>query len=184
MTTQVIKVFTPVKRVPTMIGKAQNGQKLPFGPYTLPQVAAGVAMMSVSSVFAMTLPINPAVTFITGLALTILAVFVLGLVPYTGVRITSRALWLGRLIVYRKPVSASGMPITNDSSRNTVFVDESVVLLLPDRSDEAMAAAPKSGVRLLEVMSGGGKVTDLWQRLNGKDEGNGNGSGPAPGGRP
>ncbi|MGQ4619485.1 hypothetical protein [Nocardia sp. R7R-8] len=182
--TQVIKVFTPIKRVPTMIGKAQNGQKLPFGPYTLPQVAAGVVMMSVASVGAMTLPVNPAVTFITGLALTILVVFVLGLVPYTGVRMTSRALWVGRLIVYRKPVSASGMPIGSDSVRHTVFVDKSVVLLLPDHADAAVATEPKSGVRMLEVISGGGKVTDLWLRLNGNDEDDDNGSGPPSGGRP
>ncbi|MEV6254661.1 hypothetical protein AB0L97_15535 [Nocardia sp. NPDC051911] len=179
---QVIKVFTPIKRVPTMIGKAQNGQKLPFGPYTLPQVAAGVAMMSVTSVCAMTFPLNPAVTFITGLALTILVVFVLGLVPYTGVRMTSRALWLGRLIVYRKPVSASGMPITGDSVRHTMFIEETVVLLLPDHPGAAVAAEPKPGVRMLEVVSGGGKATDLWRRLNGND--NGNGNGPNPGGRP
>ncbi|MGW4719283.1 hypothetical protein [Nocardia sp. NPDC004260] len=180
--TQVIKVFTPIKRVPTMIGKAQNGQKLPFGPYTLPQVAAGVAMMSVTSVCAMTFPLNPAVTFITGLALTILVVFVLGLVPYTGVRMTSRALWLGRLIVYRKPVSASGMPITGDSVRHTMFIEETVVLLLPDHPGAVVAAEPKPGIRMLEVVSGGGKATDLWRRLNGND--NGNGNGPNPGGRP
>ncbi|WP_201298037.1 hypothetical protein [Nocardia sp. CY41] len=176
---QVIKVFTPIKRVPTMIGKAQNGQKLPFGPYTLPQVAVAVAAMSVTSVGAMTLPLNPAVTFITGLAITILAVFVLGLVPYTGVRMLSRALWLGRLIVYRKPVSASGMPITGDSVRHTMFIEETVVLLLPDRPD-ALAAQPKSGIRLLEVVSGGGKATDLWRRLND----NGDSNGTASGGRP
>ncbi|WP_280258070.1 hypothetical protein [Nocardia abscessus] len=177
---QVIKVFTPIKRVPTMIGKAQNGQKLPFGPYTLPQVAVAVAMMVVTSVCAMTFPVNPAVTFIAGLAMTILAVFVLGLVPYTGVRMTSRALWLGRLIVYRKPVSASGMPINNDSVRHTMFIEETVVLLLPDRLDAALAPKPKTGLQLLEVVGGGGKVTDLWKRLNGS----GNGDGSVAGGLP
>ncbi|MEV0297665.1 hypothetical protein [Nocardia sp. NPDC050710] len=130
--TQVIKVFTPIKRVPTMIGKAQNGQKLPFGPYTLPQVAGGAGGLLVVSLCAMTFPVNPAVTFIVGLALTILVVFLLGLVPYTGVRIISRALWLGRIIFFRKPVSASGMPITADSVRDTYFVEETTVLLLPD----------------------------------------------------
>ncbi|MDE1671222.1 MULTISPECIES: hypothetical protein [Nocardia] len=174
---QVIKVFTPIKRVPTMIGKAQNGQKLPFGPYTLPQVAVGVVMMVVASVCAMTFPVNPAVTFIAGLAMTILAVFVLGLVPYTGVRMTSRALWLGRLLVYRKPVSASGMPINNDSVRHTMFIEETVVLLLPDRPDAAIAAEPKRDLRILEV-AGKGKATDLWRRLNGNDDA------PASGGRP
>ncbi|WP_280244371.1 hypothetical protein [Nocardia abscessus] len=182
--TQVIKVFTPIKRVPTMIGKAQNGQKLPFGPYTLPQVAAAVAMMSVTSVGAMTLPLNPAVTFITGLAATILAVFVLGLVPYTGVRMLSRAFWLSRLIVYRKPVSASGMPITSDSVRHTMFIEETVVLLLPHRPDAAVAAEPKSGIRLLEVVSGGGKATDLWRRINGNGNDNGDSNGTASGGGP
>jgi hypothetical protein len=76
--TQLIKVYTPIKRVPTMIGKAQNGQKLPFGPYTLPQVAGGIAVILVTSVLAMILPVNPAITFVVGLILTIVAVFGLG----------------------------------------------------------------------------------------------------------
>lgn len=129
---EVVKVFTPIKRVPTMIGKAQNGQKIPFGPYTLPQVAAGVGLMLITSFAAMTIPGNPAVTFISGLVLTVVVVFALGLVPYTGVRLTSRILWFGRLILIRKPVSASGMPISPDSTRYAVYIDDSVVVILPD----------------------------------------------------
>ncbi|MEU4345545.1 hypothetical protein AB0H00_30550 [Nocardia sp. NPDC023852] len=174
---QVIKVFTPIKRVPTMIGKAQNGQKLPFGPYTLPQVAGGVTLMLVTSVCAMTFPVNPAVTFVAGLALTIMAVFTLGLVPYTGVRMTSRAMWLGRLIVYRKPVSASGMPITGDSVRHTMFVEETVVLLLPDRRAVGPADT-KTDLRLLEVIGAGGSGADLRDRMNGN--GNEQTSGGSP----
>ncbi|MEU7769073.1 hypothetical protein AB0B25_28800 [Nocardia sp. NPDC049190] len=165
--TQVIKVFTPIKRVPTMIGKAQNGQKLPFGPYTLPQVGGAVVLMLVTSVCAMTFPVNPAITFVAGLALTIVAVFTLGLVPYTGVRMTSRAIWLGRLIVYRKPVSASGMPITEDSVRHTMFIEETVVLLLPDRIDARPVAAPKTDRRLLEVIGAQGSGADLRNRMSG-----------------
>ncbi len=130
---QVIRVFTPIKRVPTMIGKAQNGQKLPFGPYTLPQVASGIVLLLIASVFAMTLPVNPAVTFGAGLLLTILVVFAVGLVPYNGVRTTSRVFWVVRLIFVRKPVAAAGMPVSEESARSTVFVEESVVVLLPDR---------------------------------------------------
>jgi hypothetical protein len=153
---QTIKVFTPIKRVPTMIGKAQNGQKLPFGPYTLPQVTGGVAMMTIASVCAMVFPINPAVTFATGLAVTIAAVFAIGLVPYTGVRMTSRALWVLRLIVSRKPVSASGMPISSDATRTTLFVEESVVVLLPDRpSDNTASKSNGAGVQLLELIGNG-----------------------------
>ncbi|MBU3066800.1 hypothetical protein KO481_35440 [Nocardia sp. NEAU-G5] len=129
---QAIKVFTPIKRVPTMIGKAQNGQKLPFGPYTLPQVVAAIVMILITSVLAMSLPVNPAITFIGGLVLTIGVVFAIGLVPYTGVRMTSRILWIARLILVRKPISASGMPITGDSARDAVFVEESVVVIFPD----------------------------------------------------
>ncbi|MEV6427496.1 hypothetical protein [Nocardia sp. NPDC051463] len=154
---QTIKVYTPIKRVPTMIGKAQNGQKLPFGPYTLPQVAGGVVLITVTSVCAMSFPVNPAVTFVTGLVLTVGAVFVIGLVPYTGVRMTSRALWVGRLIVNRKPVSASGMPISAEESRTTLFVEESVVVLLPDGPRDTSAAKKKrnTGAQLLEVISSG-----------------------------
>ncbi|MFE4455794.1 hypothetical protein ACFROC_00420 [Nocardia tengchongensis] len=128
--TQTIKVFTPIKRVPTMIGKAQNGQKLPFGPYTLPQVAVAAVLLLVTSVCALNSPLNPAITFIAGVALTAMVVFALGLVPYTGVRLTSRVWWLGRLVLRRKPASASGMPVDVDSARNTLFIEESVVAIL------------------------------------------------------
>ncbi|MFE7801042.1 hypothetical protein [Nocardia sp. NPDC057440] len=150
---QTIKVFTPIKRVPTMIGKAQNGQKLPFGPYTLPQVVGAVVLMTIASVCAMVIPINPAVTFLTGLAITVAAVFAIGLVPYNGVRMTSRALWVGRLIVNRKPVSASGMPISSDATRTTLFVEETVVLLLPDPPTAAKVSSRRdTSLQLLEVM--------------------------------
>ncbi|NEW44066.1 hypothetical protein [Nocardia cyriacigeorgica] len=144
---QVIKVFTPIKRVPVVVGKAQNGQKLPFGPYTLPQVGAGVVIMAITGICAMNVPVNPAVTFVSGTAIAILAVFLFGLVPYTGVRITSRAWWFARLIFVRKPVSASGMPVTEESSRNTVFVSETVVVFLPDRptSQRPQPALPAGG---------------------------------------
>ncbi|MBY8862730.1 hypothetical protein K7711_40115 [Nocardia sp. CA2R105] len=141
MTTPV-KVFTPIKRVPTMIGKAQNGQKLPFGPYTLPQIAGGAGLLALSAVCAMVLPMNPAVTFVIGLVVTVLTVFGLGLVPYTGVRMTSRVLWVGRLIVVRKPVSASGVPIDDESADTLTFVEESVVVILPDGSPGALPERP------------------------------------------
>ncbi|MCU1648186.1 MAG: hypothetical protein JWN03_8461 [Nocardia sp.] len=130
--TQLVKVFTPIKRVPTMIGKAQNGQKLPFGPYTLHQVGGAVVLILITSVCTMNFPINPAVTFVTGAVFTVLAVFALGLVPYTGVRMTSRVLWIGRMIVRRKPVHASGVPIDVDSTRHVLFIEESLVVVLPE----------------------------------------------------
>lgn len=162
--TQVIKVFTPIKRVPTMIGKAQNGQKLPFGPYTLPQVAGGVVLMLITSVCAMTFPVNPAVTFLIGLVLTVACVFALGLVPYTGVRMVSRVLWIGRLIIFRKPVSASGMPVDADSARLAVFIEESVVVILPDRVDaEDSSRNAIVGERMLALVGSG---ADLSARLD------------------
>ncbi|MGW4767752.1 hypothetical protein ACWEO2_06870 [Nocardia sp. NPDC004278] len=164
--TQVIKVFTPIKRVPTMIGKAQNGQKLPFGPYTLPQVAGAVVLMVITSVCAMVFPVNPAVTFVVGLVLTIAVVFAVGLVPYTGVRMTSRALWVGRLLIFRKPVSASGMPVNADSARHTMFIEESIVLVLPDRPVE-VAASAKPDIRMLDVIGVGGSGKDLRNWING-----------------
>ncbi|WP_233434624.1 hypothetical protein [Nocardia yamanashiensis] len=138
---QVIKVFTPVKRVPTMIGKAQNGQRLPFGPYTLPQIAAAAVMLLVTAVCSMNLPANPAVTFVTGAILTAIVVFSLGLVPYTGVRLTSRAMWLTRLLILRKPASASGMPVDIDTARNLLFVEESVVVVMPSTTRQSKPAA-------------------------------------------
>lgn len=132
--TDAVKVFTPIKRVPTMIGKAPNGQRIPFGPYTLPQVAGGSAVMLAASVGALSLPVNPALTFLLGMAAAGLTVFGLGLVPYTGVRLLSRVLWITRLLVLRKPTFASGVPAVEDSAEKTVFVTDSVVVLLPDRT--------------------------------------------------
>ncbi|MEV6072944.1 hypothetical protein AB0L82_40910 [Nocardia sp. NPDC052001] len=158
----VIKVFTPVKRVPTVIGKAQNGQKLPFGPYTLPQIAAAAGLLAITAVCAMSFPINPAGTFVAGLVVTVGCVFALGLIPYTGVRLTSRALWIGRLLIHRKPVSASGMPIDADSARHTLFIEESVVVIFPDtRVVEPRRAAQQpvpnlgAGGSLLAAIDGG-----------------------------
>jgi hypothetical protein len=131
LSADVIKVFTPIKRVPTMIGKAQNGQKIPFGPYTLLQVGGGSIVVLLASVCAMTFPINPAITFVAGLIVAAVSVFALGLIPYTGIRIGSRAMWVGRLFVARKPVAASGMPVTDDSALDTVYIDETTVVLLP-----------------------------------------------------
>jgi hypothetical protein len=150
---QVIKVFTPIKRVPTMIGKAQNGQKLPFGPYTLPQVVAAIILLVIASVLAMSLPLNPAVTFAIGLGLTVLVVFGVGLVPYTGVRMISRMLWVARLIVIRKPASASGMPTLMDSTWNTVFVEESFVIIVPDTKRAVSNRQRPSSVPLQMVQS-------------------------------
>lgn len=156
--TQVIKVFTPVKRVPTMIGKAQNGQKLPFGPYTLPQVAGVAVGLILTGVGAMTLPVNPAITFLVGVALTVLIGFGLGLIPYTGVRLLSRVLWFGRLILYPKPALASGMPVTPESARITMFVEETVVAILPHEPTTPVPArergkrAAARGGQILEML--------------------------------
>ncbi|WP_174343906.1 hypothetical protein [Nocardia cyriacigeorgica] len=156
--TQVIKVFTPIKRVPTMIGKAQNGQKLPFGPYTLPQVAGVAISLLLSAVCAMTFPVNPAVTFIIGVVFTIAVGFALGLIPYTGVRMWSRVFWMARLIFVRQPVSASGMPITVDSARQTMFIEESVVVILPDganrSTDRKRDSPPAAGLFGLDRSAG------------------------------
>ena len=154
----MIKVFTPVKRVPTMIGKAQNGQKLPFGPYTLPQVAGVAVGLILTGVGAMTLPVNPAITFLVGLALTVVIGFGLGLIPYTGVRLSSRILWFCRLIFHPKPALASGMPVTPESARVTMFVEETVVAILPHEpvvsgsSKKRDKRGPVRGGQLLELL--------------------------------
>ncbi|MFF2554724.1 hypothetical protein ACFVUS_27235 [Nocardia sp. NPDC058058] len=154
--TSVIKVFTPIKRVPTMIGKAQNGQKLPFGPYTLPQIAAAAGLLSITAVGSMNLPINPAITFVAGLVVTVLSVFAVGLIPYTGVRMTSRALWVGRLLTHRKPVSASGMPIDAESVRHTLFIEETVVIILSHEQNAGSNASPEAlNLSLIAATDGG-----------------------------
>lgn len=158
MATEIVKVYTPVKRVPIMIGKAQNGQKLPFGPYTLPQIIGGVALILLASVLAMVLPVNPAVTFIAGLIVAAIATFGIGLIPFTGVRLTSRILWVGRLLFVRKPVSASGIPVTEESARHTIYVEESVVVILPGRVVEPVGSGPVHTSVLPD------EVVDRWSR--------------------
>ncbi|WP_460728162.1 hypothetical protein [Nocardia heshunensis] len=135
-----------------MIGKAQNGQKLPFGPYTLPQVTVAAVLLTVTSIGCLSLPVNPAISFIAGLVITVVTVFAIGLIPYTGVRLTSRVMWVGRLILSRKPVSASGMPVDAASAGNTLFIEESVVVILP--SAAIAPTAGHSGVSLLERLVG------------------------------
>ncbi|RJO79868.1 hypothetical protein D5S18_00920 [Nocardia panacis] len=126
-----VRVFTPIKRVPTMIGKAPNGQRLPFGPYTMPQIVVAVFGIVVVSICAEALPANPAVVFGSGLAVTAIAVYLTSMIPYSGVRILSRLFWYIRLALVRRPVSASGMPIATDSTRMTLFIEESTVVVLP-----------------------------------------------------
>lgn len=161
----VIKVFTPIKRVPTMIGKAQGGQKLPFGPYTLPQIGAFAVLLAATSVCTMNFPVNPAGTFIIGTLVTIGIVFVLGLVPYTGVRLISRSLWLARLIIVRKPASASGVPIDAESARQTLFIEESTVLILPD--PVADSHAERAETRVLQEVLGMGSGAGPSSRVTG-----------------
>ncbi|MFC9437184.1 hypothetical protein [Nocardia sp. NPDC057030] len=166
--TMVIKVFTPIKRVPTMIGKAQNGQKIPFGPYTLPQVGAFALLLAVTSIGATTMPINPAVTFVAGLIVTVLTVIALGLVPYTGVRMVSRALWIARVILVRKPVSASGVPIDAESAHQTLFIEETIAMILPDSPFETGRAPIEESATIRSLLSGGQNLT---ARMNGSGPG-------------
>lgn len=137
-TTQTVKVYTPVKRVPTMVGKAPNGQKLPFGPFTLHQIAAATATAALTGIGVLMLPVNPAVTGLGGAAATAAAIFALGLVPYTGVRLTSRAMWISRLILARGPVRAGGQAPGPPARTGTngVFIHESRALVLAQRTGQ------------------------------------------------
>ncbi|WP_425577693.1 hypothetical protein [Nocardia callitridis] len=110
----------------------------------------------------MTFPFNPAVTFITGLAITVASVFAMGLVPYTGVRITSRIFWIVRLLVSPKPVSASGVPIDAESARMATFIEESVVIVLPDYDT---GSVPGGADRPDFAIVGAGSGADLEARL-------------------
>ncbi|GEM30811.1 hypothetical protein NN3_18180 [Nocardia neocaledoniensis NBRC 108232] len=157
--TQLIKVYTPVKRVPTMIGKSQNGQKLPFGPYTIPQVAGGIILLVSTAACSMALPTNPAVTFLVGVAVTVVTVFLLGLVPFTGIRISSRVLWVGRLLVFRAPVSASGMPVDSESVRHSLFIEESVVVVLPDNASRRAGSGDARSAGGWAAVRGSGSET-------------------------
>jgi hypothetical protein len=131
-------------------------------------VIAAIVLILITSVLAMSLPANPAITFITGLVLTIAVVFAVGLVPYTGVRMTSRMLWIARLIAIRTPAAASGMPVTRDSARDAVFVAESVVVIFPDTRPTQRSSTPKIPLIVLpETWIDTPVRGDLWTALPG-----------------
>ncbi|WP_433574709.1 hypothetical protein [Nocardia brasiliensis] len=140
-------MYTPIKRIPIVIGKLPNGERIPLGPYTVPQLVAGVALAVITWIATMTLPGNPAVPGITGAVLTILTVIMLRALPYTGVRLTSRMRWIGRLLADRRPVGASGMPVDAESVRHTHYVAGTVAPILDQWSGEVddMAELPRAG---------------------------------------
>ncbi|MGW4843059.1 hypothetical protein [Nocardia brasiliensis] len=142
-----VRVYTPIKRLPLVVGKMPNGERIPFGPYTVPQLLAGIGMGVLTWIATMALPGNPAITAVFGAMLTIAAVVMLRAIPYTGVRLTSRMLWVGRLIVDRRPVSASGMPLSAESVRHTLYIEETVAPILTEWSAEVadVARLPRAG---------------------------------------
>ncbi|WP_338760452.1 hypothetical protein V7968_31825 [Nocardia vulneris] len=142
-----VRVYTPIKRLPLVVGKMPNGERIPFGPYTVPQLLAGIGLGVLTWTATMTLPGNPAITAVFGAMLTITAVVMLRAIPYTGVRLTSRMLWVGRLIVDRRPVSASGMPFSAESVRHTLYIEETVAPILTEWSAEVadVAQLPRAG---------------------------------------
>ncbi|MGX1778203.1 hypothetical protein ACWIGW_39280 [Nocardia brasiliensis] len=145
--TSPVRVYTPIKRIPIVMGKLPNGERIPLGPYTVPQLVAGIVLAVLTWIATMTLPGNPAVPGVTGAVLTILAVVMLRALPYTGVRLTSRMLWIGRILVDRRPVSASGMPVDAESVRHTLYIEETVAPILdewPGEMDD-VAQLPRAG---------------------------------------
>ncbi|MFB8281085.1 hypothetical protein [Nocardia colli] len=145
--TSTVRVYTPIKRLPLVVGKLPNGERIPFGPYTVPQLVAGILLGTLTWAATMTLPGNPAVTAVLGAMATIAGVVLMRAIPYTGVRLTSRMLWIGRLIVVRQPVSASGMPFGAESVRYTLYIEETVAPILTERAGEVdqVAQLPRAG---------------------------------------
>ncbi|WP_280393729.1 hypothetical protein [Nocardia brasiliensis] len=145
--TSTVRVYTPIKRLPLVIGKLPNGERIPFGPYTTPQLVAGVILAVLTWIATMTLPGNPAVIAGFGAMVTIAVVVMLRAIPYTGVRLTSRMLWIGRLVIDRRPISASGMPLGVESARHTLYIEESVAPILNDWAEpvDDVTQLPRAG---------------------------------------
>jgi hypothetical protein len=68
-----VRVYTLAMRFPRMVGKGFNGERLPGGPYTVPQFVGGGMTFGLSGISAYYLPLgNPLINLLIGAGLTFL----------------------------------------------------------------------------------------------------------------
>lgn len=106
-----IRVYTLAMRFPRMVGKGFNGERLPGGPYTVPQFVGGGMIFGLSGISAYYCPIgNPIINVLIGAGLAFLVGGALANIPVDGIRLTTRLRWLAGLLVSRAPSTTEVMP--------------------------------------------------------------------------
>lgn len=108
---RAVRVYTLAMRFPRMVGKGFNGERLPGGPYTVPQFVGGGLTFGLSGISAYYCPLgNPLLNLVVGAGLTFLIGGALANVPVDGIRITTRLMWIAGLLVSTAPTASELMP--------------------------------------------------------------------------
>lgn len=111
---RAVRVYTLAMRFPRMVGKGFNGERLPGGPYTLPQFVGGGMIFGLSGISAYFLPIiNPLINLLAGAPLTVIVGGLLANIPIDGIRLTTRMGWLLGLLLSTAPSTSEPMPTTS-----------------------------------------------------------------------
>lgn len=111
---RAVRVYTLAMRFPRMVGKGFNGERLPGGPYTLPQFVGGGMIFGLSGISAYFVPIiNPLINLLAGAALTVIVGGLLSNIPIDGIKLTTRLAWLLGLLLSTAPSTSELMPATS-----------------------------------------------------------------------
>lgn len=125
---ELIRVFTPARKLQFVIGKFPDGKPIPMGPFTIPQAVAGVVVLLLSLLLAtkISLWLLP-----IGLVAAVLFVIGLGMIRTQSASLTGRFVSEARLQLNRGPVSASGMPVAT-TARDAALIAETQVEIVAD----------------------------------------------------
>lgn len=108
---RVVRVYTLAMRFPRMVGKGFNGERLPGGPFTVPQFVGGGLIFGLSGISAYVMPIiNPLINLLAGAALTVVVGGLLANIPIDGIKITTRLRWIFGLLLSTAPSTSELMP--------------------------------------------------------------------------
>lgn len=108
---RTVRIYTLAMRFPRMVGKGFNGERLPGGPYTVPQFVGGGLTFGLSGISAYYCPLgNPLLNLLIGAGLTFLIGGALANIPVDGIRITTRLMWIAGLLVSTSPTTSEMMP--------------------------------------------------------------------------
>ena len=142
---RAVRVYTLAMRFPRMVGKGFNGERLPGGPYTVPQFVGGGMTFGLSGISAYYLPIiNPLVNLLIGAAITVVIGGALANVPMDGIKMTTRIGWVLGLLVSTAPSTTELMPAASP----VAIVGGEVIMLdfarprAPRRVDPTAPPAP------------------------------------------